>query len=405
MTRTHAYSSYGGTVELSHFARIAFAGEVTERHTGWYMLGNRLYSPTLRRFLATDPESPFDEGNFNRYAYCSGDPVNRIDPTGNAWTDWLMAGLGLGLAILGTVFSVGAAAPALAAVGTAIGTAASGSLAAASIAPSAVATIAAATLDVVSLGASIGSVGSMATKDQKANSIFGWIGITAGVGAAAATVTAARLGGFGMARAAAADKFASRQSSISSTVSTSSTSTTAASSVSKASIRVKALVGASTAGGVSRAGLSTVNAGASGSTQRMPSNASLVTSNATASRPQLKRAFAATSAGGAKSISLYAGPPTSRKALQNPHARSDGASKRLSREDRGGAAQAAASAGVKVDAIDLTSLTKEQIRRRLSDDGMHVVVAAHGLVDQATLTSLNMPDTVSDSLLPVRAAP
>ncbi|WP_408005631.1 RHS repeat-associated core domain-containing protein [Pseudomonas carassii] len=62
-----------------------FTGAFRERHTGLYLLGNgtRGYSPALMRFLSVDSWSPFGEGGLNAYAYCSGDPVNRVDPTGH----------------------------------------------------------------------------------------------------------------------------------------------------------------------------------------------------------------------------------------------------------------------------------------------------------------------------------
>lgn len=53
----------------------------------FYALGNgsRYYSVVLRRFCSPDALSPFGKGGYNTYAYCSGDPVNRTDPTGRAW--------------------------------------------------------------------------------------------------------------------------------------------------------------------------------------------------------------------------------------------------------------------------------------------------------------------------------
>lgn len=38
----------------------------------------------MMRFCSPDSWSPFGAGSFNAYAYCVGDPVNRIDPTGHA---------------------------------------------------------------------------------------------------------------------------------------------------------------------------------------------------------------------------------------------------------------------------------------------------------------------------------
>ena len=66
----------------------AFAGEHLDDASKGYLLGNghRAYRPDLMRFLSPDRMSPFGAGGVNAYAYCSGDPVNNIDPSGR----WLL---------------------------------------------------------------------------------------------------------------------------------------------------------------------------------------------------------------------------------------------------------------------------------------------------------------------------
>ncbi|WP_109514382.1 RHS repeat-associated core domain-containing protein [Pseudomonas ovata] len=63
-----------------------FNGERLDPVTGHYLLGNgyRAFNPVLMRFNSPDSLSPFGEGGVNAYAYCAGDPVNRVDPTGHA---------------------------------------------------------------------------------------------------------------------------------------------------------------------------------------------------------------------------------------------------------------------------------------------------------------------------------
>lgn len=90
----HVYAAYGGRNGAGANAHIGYMGEVQEAGTGDYLLGERLYDSALRRFHKADPLSPFDEGGINRYAYCAGDPINRIDPQGSAWWNWLRTGLG-----------------------------------------------------------------------------------------------------------------------------------------------------------------------------------------------------------------------------------------------------------------------------------------------------------------------
>ena len=109
-----AYSPYGHRpVEGGLFSQAGFNGEQLDEVTGLYLLGNgyRAYSPTLMRFISPDSLSPFDAGGLNAYAYCLGDPVNRVDPTGHV--SWQSIA-GVALAALGTAVSfltLGAASP------------------------------------------------------------------------------------------------------------------------------------------------------------------------------------------------------------------------------------------------------------------------------------------------------
>lgn len=83
---TRAYSPYGhdaNAVLESHL--IGFNGEPLDLPTQSYLLGSgyRLFNPVLMRFYGPDTLSPFDDGGFNAYAYCAGDPVNNTDPSGH----------------------------------------------------------------------------------------------------------------------------------------------------------------------------------------------------------------------------------------------------------------------------------------------------------------------------------
>ncbi|MNE25221.1 hypothetical protein D3C80_1185430 [compost metagenome] len=78
-----AYAPYGG-VGACPPPGLAFCGQHLDLRTGSYPLGNghRFYSPRLRRFIRPDSLSPFGKGGLNAYAYCQGDPVNFVDPSG-----------------------------------------------------------------------------------------------------------------------------------------------------------------------------------------------------------------------------------------------------------------------------------------------------------------------------------
>lgn len=78
-----SYTPYGHAEPNRLAARTGFNGQLREP-PGWYQLGNghRVYNPALMRFHNPDRLSPFDRGGLNAYAYCQGDPVNFVDPTG-----------------------------------------------------------------------------------------------------------------------------------------------------------------------------------------------------------------------------------------------------------------------------------------------------------------------------------
>ena len=81
-----AYSPYGHRLPANGMCSLlGFNGERPDPVTGHYLLGNgyRAFNPVLMRFNGPDNLSPFGRGGINSYAYCLGDPINLIDPTGN----------------------------------------------------------------------------------------------------------------------------------------------------------------------------------------------------------------------------------------------------------------------------------------------------------------------------------
>ena len=109
-----AYSPYGHqTAQPGQQSLLAFNGELPDPSTGHYLLGNghRAYNTVLMRFNSPDRLSPFSAGGINAYAYCKGDPVNRVDPSGrlplNAILSIALASLSLAHVINGAVPGIG----------------------------------------------------------------------------------------------------------------------------------------------------------------------------------------------------------------------------------------------------------------------------------------------------------
>ncbi len=78
-TTINTYDEYG-VPAAGNVGRFQYTGQTWLPEVGLYNYKARIYSPTLGRFLQTDPTG-YDDG-LNWYAYVGNDPLNGSDPTG-----------------------------------------------------------------------------------------------------------------------------------------------------------------------------------------------------------------------------------------------------------------------------------------------------------------------------------
>ena len=114
----YTYDAWGNVLSQSgDFATInpfRYRSYYYDTETGFYYLQSRYYDPAIGRFVSADSFASTGQSflGYNMFAYCNNDPINYVDPTGEAWWHWAAAAGIVVAATAAVVITAGGVAPA-----------------------------------------------------------------------------------------------------------------------------------------------------------------------------------------------------------------------------------------------------------------------------------------------------
>jgi RHS repeat-associated protein len=359
---TQIYGAYGERAGSSDHSSSAFSGEVPEASTGWYVLGERLYSPTLRRFIGPDRASPFERGGVNRYAYCGGDPISRVDPSGNTWLRWLGTSQGL-------TGSPGAARTVTA----------GNQNSEASAFPGMLNSTAAAVADTLSITAAIDSVALATSARPKAEGLFGRVAMSTGTTSGGSALPAARKG-------PPQTRFLGRHNA----------DARSPAGQAKPARQVTVLTGnqipAERLTTTRPSGRRRLTRNWTDLAHTRNSETSIIAADTTIKGSHLIEVLDLVKQAGINKVNVYTGGHGDEHGL-NWNRRGD---RYPDLADSTFAAQDAAlqmqarKRGVKLNLINLNDITLSQFEKRLAEDGVHIIAHCFGVADPAVMNALNL---------------
>jgi len=149
LTKTYEYDAFGNEKnKTSDPNPFRYCGEYYDAESGSYYLRARYYNPAVGRFTQEDThwntgnmiygDEPQKIGEYkdplgvsrytyapqtaaimqagNLYAYCGGNPLKYVDPTGQEWYHWVIGGVIVAAAAVAVFVTAGGVVPALSAI-------------------------------------------------------------------------------------------------------------------------------------------------------------------------------------------------------------------------------------------------------------------------------------------------